>query len=136
FLTHASFGPVPGELTKAVTMGFSAYIDDQFAKPATILPVMAYQPQSQPANCTSPLAAGGPPDAINFGTNCPRDLYTQFVPQRFFFSNALTAPDQLRQRVTWALSQILVTSAANDPIAYANRNYQQLLQDYAFDNFW
>jgi uncharacterized protein (DUF1800 family) len=30
----------------------------------------------------------------------------------------------------------MVTSAANDPIAYANRNYQQLLQDYAFDNFW
>ena len=136
FLTHASFGPVPAELTKAVTMGFSAYIDDQFAKPATTLPVMAYQPQNQPANCTSPLTPGGPADAANFGTNCPRDLYTQFVPQRTFFANALTAPDQLRQRVTWALSQILVTSAANDPIGYANRNYQQLLQDYAFDNYW
>jgi len=136
FLTHASFGPVAAELTKAVTMGFSAYIDDQFAKPPSTLPVMAYQPQNQPANCTSPLTAGGPADAVNFGTNCPRDLYTQFVSQRYFFKNALTAPDQLRQRVTWALSQILVTSAANDPIGYANRNYQQLLQDYAFDNFW
>src|SRR4030095_8380751 len=136
FLTHASFGPVAAELTKAVTMGFSAYIDDPFAKQATTLPVMAYQPQNQPGNCTSPLTAGGPADAVNFGTNCPRDLYTQFVSQRYFFKNALTAPDQLRQRVTWALSQILVTSAANDPIGYANRNYQQLLQDYAFDNFW
>ena len=136
FLTHASFGPVAAELTKVVTMGYSAYVDDQFAKPATILPVMAYQSQNQPNNCTSPLTAGGPADAANFGTNCPRDLYTQFVSQRYFFKNALTAPDQLRQRVTWALSQILVTSAANDPIGYANRNYQQLLQDYAFDNFW
>ena len=136
FLTHASFGPVAAELTKAVTMGFSAYIDDQFAMPATTLPAMAYAPQSQPSNCTSPLTPGGPADAVNFGTNCPRDLYTQFVPQRYFFKNAMTAPDQLRQRVTWALSQILVTSAANDPIAYANRNYQQLLQDYALDNFW
>ncbi len=136
FLTHASFGPVSTEISKAVTMGFSAYVDDQFAKPATTLPPMAWQPQSQPANCTSPLTAGGPADAANFGTNCPRDLYTQFVPQRFFFQNALTAPDQLRQRVAWALSQILVTSAANDPIGYANRNYQQQLQDYAFDNFW
>ena len=80
--------------------------------------------------------AGGPADALNWGANCPRDLYTQFVSQRYFFKNAMTAPDQLRQRVTWALSQILVTSAANDPIGYANRNYQQLLQDYAFDNFW
>jgi uncharacterized protein (DUF1800 family) len=136
FLTHASFGPITPEITKAATMGFSAYIDDQFAKPATILPLMAYQPQNQPSSCTSPLTAGGPADAVNFGTNCPRDLYTQFVPQRYFFVNALTAPDQLRQRVAWALSQILVVSAANDPIGYANRNYQQLLQNYAFDNFW
>jgi uncharacterized protein (DUF1800 family) len=153
FLTHASFGPVAAELTKAAgaagvfpfnlncTVGnmapcFSVYIDDQFAKPATTLPVMAYQPQNQPGNCGSPLLPGGPADALNWGTNCPRDLYTQFVPQRYFFKNAMTAPDQLRQRVTWALSQILVTSAANDPIGYANRNYQQLLQDYALDNFW
>jgi uncharacterized protein (DUF1800 family) len=136
FLAHASFGPVPAEITKVVQMGYSAYIDDQFAKPATTLPAMAYQPQSQPSNCTSPLTVGGPADAINFGTNCPRDLYTQFVSQRSFFKNALTAPDQLRQRVAWALSQIIVVSAANDAIGYANRNYQQLLQDYAFDNFW
>jgi len=139
FLTHASFGPTSTELTKAVTMGFSGYIDDQFAKPATTFPAMAWQPVSQPSNCTSPLTSGGPADAVNFGTNCPRDLYTQFVAQRYFFSNALTAPDQLRQRVAWALSQIIVTSAfpGNEfQMGYALRNYQQLLQDYAFDNFW
>jgi len=139
FLTHASFGPVGAEITKAVTMGFSAYVDDQFAKPATKLPAMAFQPVSQPGNCTSPLTPGGPADAANFGTNCPRDLYTQFVPQRYFFKNALTAPDQLRQRVAWALSQIIVTSAAPGNeflMAYALRNYQQMLQDLAFDNYW
>ena len=73
-------------------MGFSAYIDDQFAKPATTLPVMAYQQQNQPGNCTPPLTAGGPAGlAGDFGTNCPRDLYTQFVSQRYFFKNAVTA---------------------------------------------
>ena len=111
-------------------MGFSAYIDDQFAKPATPLPAMAWQPVSQPSNCTSPLTAGGPVDAVNFGTNCPRDLYTQFVSQRYFFQNALTAPDQLRQRVSWALSQIIVTSASpgNEfQMGYALRNYQQIM---------
>ena len=136
FLTHASFGPVAAELTKAVTLGFDAYINDQFTKPQTTLPVMAYQPQNQPQNCASPLTPGGPADAALFGTNCPRDLYTQFVSQRYFFKNAMTAPDQLRQRVAWALSQIDVVSAANDPIGYANRNYQQMLQDLAFDNYW
>jgi uncharacterized protein (DUF1800 family) len=142
FLTHASFGPVPAEITAAaggcatpnMTPCFSAYIDAQFAKPATTLPAMAYAPQNQPQNCTSPLTAGGPADP--FGTNCPRDIYTQFVSQRYFFKNALTAPDQLRQRVAWALSQIVVVSAANDPIGYANRNYQQMLQDLAFDNYY
>ena len=144
FLSHASFGPIGAENTAAagncqtpnMAPCFSLYIDAQFAKPATILPPMAFQPQSQPGNCKSPLQAGGPADAINFGTNCPRDLYTQFVSQRFFFKNALTAPDQLRQRVAWALSQIDVVSAANDPIGYANRNYQQMLQDLAFDNYF
>lgn len=144
FLSHASFGPIGAENTAAagncqspnMAPCFSAYIDTQFAKPATTLPVMAFQPQNQPANCTSPLTAGGPADATKFGTNCPRDLYTQFVSQRFFFQNALTAPDQLRQRVAWALSQIDVVSAANDAIGYANRNYQQMLQDLAFDNYF
>jgi len=144
FLTHATFGPVVGDIAAAagscqtpnMNVCFNAFIDAQYAMAPTTLPVMAYQPQNQPGNCTSPLTPGGPADAVLFGTNCPRDLYTQFVPQRFFFKNALHAPDQLRQRVTWALSQILVTSAANDPIGYANRNYQQLLQKYALDNFW
>ena len=115
-----------------------AYIDDQFAKPATKLPVDGVAAVNQPANCTSPLTPGGPADALNFGTNCPRDLYTQFVSQRYFFKNALTAPDQLRQRVTWALSQILgdFGAAATIRLGTRNRNYQQLLQDYAFDNFW
>ena len=59
FLSHASFGPIGAENTAAagncVTPNmapcFSTYIDAQFAKPATILPPMAFQPQSQPANC-------------------------------------------------------------------------------------
>ena len=117
-------------------MGYSAVYRCQFAKPATTLPRDGL-PAAEPAGqLHEPADAGRPGRRANFGTNCPRDLYTQFVAQRFFFKNALTAPDQLRQRVAWALSQILVTSAANDPIGYANRNYQQLLQDYAFDNFW
>jgi uncharacterized protein (DUF1800 family) len=133
FLTQASFGPVSAEMSSVATMGISAYIDNQLNMPATNFPVFAWQPQNDPANCTSPLTVGGPADP--FGTNCPRDLYTQFQVQRFFFERALTAPDQLRQRVAWALSQIWVTSAALDPIAYANRNYQQLLMDHAFGNF-
>ena len=133
FLNQASFGPTVPEIANVLSMGYSAWIDDQFAKPVTALPVMAWQPQNEPANCTSPLTAGGPFDP--FGTDCPRDLYSAYQVKRHFFMNALTAPDQLRQRVGWALSQIMVTSAALDPIAYANRDYQQMLIDNAFGNF-
>jgi hypothetical protein len=136
FLQQVSFGPTPTEIGRVQTMGITAYLDEQLNLPKTNFPVFAFQPQTQPANCTSPLTAGGPADAALFGTNCPRDLYSQFAVQRLFLRNALTAPDQLRQRVAWALSQIWVTSAAQDDIAYANRDYQQLLIDYAFGNFY
>jgi len=133
FLAHASFGATPAEIAKANTMGFPAYVDAQLALPETPLSVFAVQPENAPANCTSPLTVGGPADP--FGTNCPRDLYSSFALQRAFMANALTAPDQLRQRVTWALSQMLVTSAQQDSIAYPMRNYVQLLMDGAFGNF-
>ncbi len=130
FLAHASFGATPAEIAKVTAMGMSAYVDAQLAMPATPYPVFAVVPENSPANCTSPLTAGGPADP--FGTNCPRDLYQTFAVQRAFLINALTAPDQLRQRVAWALSQIWVTSATQDGIAYPMRNYQQLLLNSAF----
>ena len=133
FLSHVSFGATPAEITKANSMGFPAYVNAQLALPATPLPAFAVIPENAPANCTSPLTAGGPADP--FGTNCPRDLYSTFALQRAFMVNALSAPDQLRQRVAWALSQILVTSATQDGIAYPMRNYQQLLIDNAFANY-
>ncbi len=133
FLNQAAFGPTPPEIVNVNNMGYSAWIDNQFAKPVTALPAFGWQPDSQDALCTSPLSPGGPYDP--FGTNCPRDLYSIYHVQRFFFLNAFIAPDQLRQRVAWALSQIMVTSASQDAIAYANRDYQQMLIDNAFGNF-
>ena len=66
---------------------------------------------------------------------CARDNYTLFQLQREFFRNAVMAPDQLRQRVAFALSQILVVSGTEINQAYAMQRYQQMLADLAFDNF-
>jgi uncharacterized protein (DUF1800 family) len=57
--------------------------------------------------------------------------------QRQFFVNALNNPDQLRQRVAFALSQILVTSGADSTLNlnYAMRYYQQMFLDKAFGNY-
>src|SRR4029079_14130879 len=53
-----------------------------------------------------------------------------------FFRDALTQPDQLRARVAFALSQIMVTSGIDNSRNYAMRHYQQLLRERAFGNFY
>jgi len=57
-----------------------------------------------------------------------------FVQKRFFV-NALTGQDQLRQRVAWGLSQIMVSSAVkvNNPSAFVL--WQNMFQNDAFGNF-
>ncbi len=57
------------------------------------------------------------------------------VLQRQFFTSALTGQDQLRQRVAWGLSQIMVASAAkiNNPSALVL--WQNMFQNDAFGNF-
>src|SRR5262249_37604612 len=57
--------------------------------------------------------------------------------QQIFYRNALTAPDQLRQRVFFALNQILVTSAQDAAVNYADRmtNYLRMLEQNAFGNY-
>ncbi len=57
------------------------------------------------------------------------------VVQKGFFTNALTGQDQLRQRVAWGLSQIIVVSAVkiNNPSAMVA--WQNMFQNDAFGNF-
>src|SRR5262249_36454414 len=54
-----------------------------------------------------------------------------------FYRNALNAPDQLRQRVFFALNQILVTSANDAAIRHASHMspYLQVLERNALGNF-
>ena len=51
---------------------------------------------------------------------CARDYYSLFQLQNEFFRNALAGDDQLRQRVAFALSQILVTSGLDINEAYGD----------------
>ena len=154
-LHQATFGPTPAEIGRVQTLGITGWVDDQLnTQPKTDFPVLPGwsgapptapgwwpqsppQPASQPA-CVAPSYTG--PNCqcndISSTTNqCRRDNYTIYPLQRSFWRDALTAPDQLRMRVAWALSQILVTSAQQDTIQYANRDYQQMLRDYAFGRF-
>lgn len=151
-LQQATFGPTAAEITRVKAMGVVAWVDDQLNKPKTSYSAFPWYPASRPQTptgqtwpfctyaqyTTTAYNASTPCNCNNqAGTTnqCQRDVYGIFQVQKQFFVNALYAPDQLRHRVAWALSQIIVTSALQDPIAYANRDYQQLLLDHAFGNF-
>ena len=158
-LYQATFGPTPAEIGRVQSMGINAWVDDQLnVQPKTSFPVLAgytgapptapgWWPQSRPNGgnaalpyCAAPNYSNVPcrcdNDSNPSSTNrCDRDNYSIYQTQRTFWRNALTAPDQLRLRVAWALSQILVTSAQQDSINYANRDYQQILRDNAFGRF-
>ena len=129
-IAQASFGPTfaipsgsPGdEVTRVAALGVTAYLNEQFGAPPTHYSGFSYISETPSATCQP-------------GTVCYRDNYTIFQIQRQFFQKAVTAPDQLRQRVAYALSQLLVVSANKVPRAYGMQDYQNLLIDNAFGNY-
>ena len=120
FLEQATFGPTAPLIAHVQAAGFEAFLAEQLAAPMTAYPDLEFWPQNRPPSCTG---------------DCQRDNYTNFLLHRHFFVNALTGPDQLRQRVAFALGQILVVSRVDIPLPSWMRSYQQLLYRGAFGNF-
>ncbi len=73
--------------------------------------------------------------AAHAGENCWRDNYSTTPLVWDFYRNAMTRPDQLRQRVAFALQQIVVVSGIDADGTYGFRNYQNTLLDNAFGNY-
>ena len=88
FLTQATFGPTPADVARLRSVGYSAWIDEQLAQPLTTS-------HQQIANTRNALSGGK----------------HQF--NHSFWEKAITAPDQLRQRMALALSEIFVVSFAD-----------------------
>ena len=129
-LRQATFGPTEAAAQRVVSIGAAAWIDEQLAMPATQYPVYAWMPANRPDTCVDDRT-----QPVRSDSFCNRDNYTLFQLQIQFFRDALSQPDQLRQRVAFALSQIMVTSGVENARNYAMRNYQQTLRDRAFGNF-
>ena len=112
FLEQATFGPTSELVAHVQDIGFEAFLNEQFAAPMSDYPELEFWPPRRPSGCT--------------GT-CQTDNYTLYLLQRHFFSNALYGQDQLRQRMAFALGQILVVSAIDVRLPSWMRGYQQLL---------
>jgi uncharacterized protein (DUF1800 family) len=111
FLQQASMGANPTLVAQVQSMGYDAWIENQFAQPTSSYTAFV--------------------DAAS--TNNDGDK-TGALRSRFFM-NALLNPDQLRQRVAFALGQMLVTSTQDIGNGPGMARYQDLMLGGAFSNF-
>jgi len=138
-LNQATFGASQAEAARVAALGIAGWIDDQIAKPVSGYPESKYNriQLGVSADCTTtmPDTTAYPSDSPQ--ARCARDHLTLAMVQRDFFTNAVYGADQLRQRVAWALSQILVTSATESDLSYAYvmSRYQNLMFQEAFGNY-
>ncbi len=138
-LQQATFGPSYADAQAVQSLGISGWIDNQFTLPVVGYPDTKYnkiQLRTTPdCNTNDPNNVAYPADHPY--AMCVRDHLSLAMLQRDFFTNAVYAPDQLRQRVAWALSQIIVTSG-NEPdlsYAYVMSRFQNLMFNNAFGNY-
>lgn len=128
-LEQATFGVTASDLANVQSIGIDAYLAAQLNVAPSQYTGFSYTPHTAPSTCKSD---GTPGDAASI---CARDQYSNFQVQRQFFIHALTGPDQLRQRVAFALSQIFVVSNIEIYEAYGMADYQNMLLKDAFANY-
>lgn len=128
FLEQATWGPTDSDLAHVRSVGYAAWLDEEFNAP----PLFGSTQSNYPALPLYPVNQPSPCDAT-----CVRDNYTPYLIQQQFFTNALTQPDQLRQRTAFALHKMLVVSARDMnggmPSWYAP--YLHTIDRNAFGNF-
>src|SRR5687768_4601442 len=116
FLEQASWGPTPAEIARVKAMGFMAYLNEQFNLPTTN-PAKGsnYSDLAFPLDDASQQCPVSNPADPNYNQAvCVRENYSMHPIHRTFFTNALYGNDQLRQRLAFALHQILVVSANSE----------------------
>lgn len=114
FLSQATFGPSSADIDRLDSIGLSAWLQAEFAKPQ----------ESLLQSVLLAEAAGA-------------DIGSDELSEAFW-ERAILSDDQLRQRVGFALSQIFVASYADSqlsrrPVAMAN--YMDIMSAGAFGNF-
>ncbi|MEM7704055.1 MAG: DUF1800 domain-containing protein [Pseudomonadota bacterium] len=127
FLHRATFGPTMAEIDRVVAMGEAAWINEQLA-----LPVSWTRPG------LAPLAERNYQECLQDGdTDCDRYV-DPLDRQNIWWQTVIAAPDQLRHRVAFALSQLFVVSDRNGELidfAEAMAAYYDLLLTHSFGNY-
>ena len=128
FLEQATWGVTDADLAHVRSVGIQSYLNEQFNTP----PQFAAVQSNYPPTPLYPVSQPSPCDAT-----CVRDNYTLYPLQRQFMMNTVTQPDQLRQRVAFALHGFIVVAGRdlnnNEASWYAP--YLQTIDRDAFGNF-
>jgi uncharacterized protein (DUF1800 family) len=124
---QASFGPTP-ELINAIVakQSAAAWLDDQFSLSSSSYADIA----SKPVVRTFCEGKTGSDLSI-----CTRDNFGPVPMQMRFYANAIGKNDQLRQRVAFALSQIVVASEVEVHNTVGLATFNQILLSNAFGNY-
>ena len=123
FLEQATFGPTSELIAHVQQVGFENFLNEQFDAPVSSYPTLPLYPTTRDTV------------ACPAGSACQRDNYTMYPLQNRFFVNARYGTDQLRQRVAFALHQILVVSGADITQPSWMAPYLQTLDRNAFGNY-
>lgn len=126
FITQATFGVSgadanangnPDDIESVVSLGYDGWINDQFTKPIGYHYPFVFANRNQ--------------------TDGQNGSYNGTMLFNSWWRNSILSQDQLRQRVAFALSQILVTSEDGplDDRADALSDYYDMLLDNSFGNF-
>ncbi|MBI5924576.1 MAG: DUF1800 domain-containing protein [Aquabacterium sp.] len=123
FLTQASFGPTPEEVSHLMSVGIPAWLDEQFDMPlSTMSHVQAWDLSDHAIKQARPGQRASSGEVVGS-----------------FMRQALTSKDQLRQRVAFALSEIFVVSIKDScgDNAYSRgvAGYLDMLGRHAFGSF-
>lgn len=119
FLVQTTFGPTQAEIERVQQIGYAAWIDEQLALPATHhLPYI---------------------DALIEAAADPLNpMVYQNQRQEAWWLHAISAPDQLRQRMAFALSEIFVVSDQSSVLKNEVVDltvYYDLLLRHSFGNY-
>jgi uncharacterized protein (DUF1800 family) len=120
FLNQATFGPTGAEINRLIALGdssqaYARWIDEQLALEASLqLPAV----QAKYVSVKNPTVLN-------------------LTRQDIWFKHAMQAPDQLRQRVAFALSEIMVVSEHSvlAKMPFAAADYYDMLARDAFGDF-
>ncbi len=111
FLAQATFGPVDADIDRLMNIGYTAWIDEQFATPRSGTHQAFFE-------------------TLNDGDD--KEVVAAF------WKNALTGRDQLRLRMAYALSQIFVISLEDGDVDNHDRAvaaWLDMLNTHSFGNY-